>query len=197
VARKARAVLESTSDLQGCGQLTTMSLRCAVGGAAPNHCHRAQEPEHHVRNVRVQSGAAASTRWRSVVSTATSIPAMYRSSHNGLGLASTSKAACGAAQHSVKAFREAAKRGSQRVEVFLDRRGPQHNLDVACGRPPRCKRVSACSLRSLNSDGTLACDPHKLKALVSAWLVAPTDVAADFGIAPLTRARPAAPGAIA
>ncbi len=80
-------------------------------------------------------------------------------------------------QRNAKAFREAAAQGSQRVEVFLDRRGVATPvLTWPSGDCRHANAVSAWLASFIEPDGTLACDPNKVEALVSAWRVAPADI---------------------
>lgn len=80
-------------------------------------------------------------------------------------------------QRSARAFREVAARGTSRIEVFLDRRGAATPALMwpAAGR----RRASAANrwlAAFIEPDGTLACDPNKVEALVSAWRVAPAEI---------------------
>ena len=80
-------------------------------------------------------------------------------------------------QRSAKAFREAAARGSPRVEVFLDRRGAATPaLMWPAGDRRHANAASRWLAPFIEPDGTLACDPSKVEALVSAWRVAPADI---------------------
>ena len=80
-------------------------------------------------------------------------------------------------QRGAKAFREAAARASQRVEVFLDRRGAATPaLTWPTGARRHGSAVSEWLASFIEPDGALACDPGKVEALVSAWRVAPAEV---------------------
>ena len=80
-------------------------------------------------------------------------------------------------QRSARAFREVAARGTSRIEVFLDRRGA---ATPALMWPAASRRRASAASRWLAAfiepDGTLACDPNKVEALVSAWRVAPAEI---------------------
>lgn len=76
-----------------------------------------------------------------------------------------------------KTFREAAARGSPRIEVFLDRRGaatPTLVWPFGDGRHMRAARDWIASF--VGPDGTLASDPNEIEGLVSAWRTAPVDI---------------------
>ena len=76
-----------------------------------------------------------------------------------------------------RTFRVAAGRGSPRVEVFLDRRGdaaPSLAWSTVGGRTAGAARRFLAPF--FGSDGTLARDPKKIEALISAWRVAPASV---------------------
>ena len=80
-------------------------------------------------------------------------------------------------QRSRRAFREAAARGNPRVEVFLDRRGAATPaLLWPAGDRRHANAVSRWLAAFIESDGTLAGDPGKVDALVSAWRVAPVGI---------------------
>jgi hypothetical protein len=75
-----------------------------------------------------------------------------------------------------RTFRVAAGRGNPRVEVFLDRRGsaaPSPAWSVGGRTAGPARRFLA---PFFGSDGTLARDPKKIEALISAWRVAPASV---------------------
>ena len=75
-----------------------------------------------------------------------------------------------------RTFRVAAGRGNPRVEVFLDRRGgaaPSLAWSVGGRTAGAARRFLA---PFFGSDGTLARDPKKIEALISAWRVAPASV---------------------
>jgi SNF2 family DNA or RNA helicase len=79
-------------------------------------------------------------------------------------------------RRSAKAFREAAARGSPRIEVFLDRRGapaPALAWPAGDGRHPNAARGWLAPF--VETDGTLASDPDRIEPLISAWRVAPTN----------------------
>ena len=80
-------------------------------------------------------------------------------------------------QRSARAFREVAARGTSRIEVFLDRRGAATPaLMWPAGGRRRASAASRWLAAFIEPDGTLACDPNKVEALVSAWRVAPADI---------------------
>ena len=103
-------------------------------------------------------------------------------------------------QRNARAFREAATRGTPRIEVFLDRRGAAAPaLMWPAGDRRHASAASRWLAAFIEPDGTLACDPSKVEALVSAWRVAPADdPPPDSDVAPFHAvARSAAPGALA
>jgi superfamily II DNA or RNA helicase len=80
-------------------------------------------------------------------------------------------------QRGARAFGEAAARGTPRIEVFLDRRGAAAPaLMRPAGNPRHANAASRWLAAFIEPDGTLACDPSKVEALVSAWRVAPADI---------------------
>ena len=80
-------------------------------------------------------------------------------------------------QRNARAFRDAATRSTPRIEVFLDRRGAATPaLMWPAGDRRRANAASRWLAAFLEPDGTLACDPSKVEALVSAWRVAPADI---------------------
>src|SRR5215470_12255439 len=83
----------------------------------------------------------------------------------------------GLRQRNVRAYREAAARGTPRIEVFLDRRNgatPILTLPKHGGR----NRTAADEwlAKFMGADGALAGDPENIEALVSAWRTAGADV---------------------
>jgi hypothetical protein len=79
-------------------------------------------------------------------------------------------------QRSARAFREAATRGTPRIEIFLDRRGA---ATPALMWPKGDRRLAGASgwlAAFIEPDGTFACDPNKVEALISTWRVAPADI---------------------
>ncbi len=79
-------------------------------------------------------------------------------------------------QRGARAFREAAARGSPRVEVFLDRRGAATPALMWPAGDRRDASASGWLAAFIGPDGTLACDPDMVEALISAWRVAPSDI---------------------
>jgi superfamily II DNA or RNA helicase len=79
-------------------------------------------------------------------------------------------------QRSARAFREAATRGAPRIEVFLNRRGAATPALMWPKGDRRRTGASGWLAAFIEPDGTLACDPNKVEALISAWRVAPADI---------------------
>jgi hypothetical protein len=80
-------------------------------------------------------------------------------------------------RRSAKAFRDAAARGSPRIEVFLDRRGaaaPTLVWPASDARPLNAARGWLAPF--VETNGALAADANKIEALISAWRVAPANV---------------------
>jgi hypothetical protein len=96
---------------------------------------------------------------------------------NGLGTCKHIEGVLAALERkSGKAFRETAKEGSPRIEVFLDRRdsAAPRVLLPASGRQLAAARNWLASF--LAADGTLAPDASKIEILISAWHSAPAAV---------------------
>jgi hypothetical protein len=75
-------------------------------------------------------------------------------------------------QRNARAFREAATQGTPRIEVFLDRRGAATPALIwPAGNRRHANAASRWLAAFIEPDGTLACDPSKVEALVSAWRV--------------------------
>jgi superfamily II DNA or RNA helicase len=80
-------------------------------------------------------------------------------------------------QRSARAFREAAARGSPRVEVFLDRRGDASpKLMWPRGNRRHANAATKWLAAFIEPDGSKIRDPNKVEALISAWRVAPADI---------------------
>src|SRR5712671_935043 len=94
---------------------------------------------------------------------------------NGLGTCKHVEGVVAALQErGVRKFREAAEQGSERVEVFLDRRDtPKPALMWPEGRRRHTDPVMVWLESFLESDGTLTSDPARIEALISAWHFAP------------------------
>jgi superfamily II DNA or RNA helicase len=79
-------------------------------------------------------------------------------------------------QQNGRVFREAAARGSPRIEVFLDRR---NGAVPTLGLPKHGRSKAAADewvAKFMGADGVLAGDPENIEALVSAWRAAGADV---------------------
>ena len=80
-------------------------------------------------------------------------------------------------QRIAKAFRERAARGSQRVEVFLDRRGTARPaLMWPAGERRQASAASRWLAEFIEADGALGCEPSEIEALVYAWRAAPAGI---------------------
>jgi hypothetical protein len=97
--------------------------------------------------------------------------------NNGLGTCKHIEGVLAALrQQNARTYREAATRGSPRIEVFLDRRNgavpmlglPKHGRGKAAADEWLAKFVGA--------DGAVAGDPENIEALVAAWRAAGADV---------------------
>ena len=180
-ARKARAVLDRAPSLQG--WRTTDGDEIALRhwrGRTEIVAIEAQEPEHpFFGTFRVQSGSGSfyDVETRDLDGFSNSCGCIDHRA-NGLGTCKHIEGVLVALrQRNGKAFREAAAQGNPRVEVFLDRRGaatPTLMWPRSNGR--HANAVSRWLARFIETDGALACDPHKVEALVSAWRVAPADI---------------------
>jgi hypothetical protein len=97
---------------------------------------------------------------------------------NGLGTCKHIEGVLAALRRrSAKAFREAAARGSPRLEIFLDRRGSAAPMLLRPARDGRQVQAARAWLAPfVATDGTLAADPSRIEALISAWRVAPANV---------------------
>ena len=97
---------------------------------------------------------------------------------NGLGTCKHIEGVLAALRHrSAKAFRAAATQGTPRIEVFLDRRGAAAPaLMWPAGNRRHANAASRWLAAFIEPDGTLACDPSKIEAMVSAWRVAPAEI---------------------
>src|SRR5258705_13438319 len=97
---------------------------------------------------------------------------------NGLGTCKHIEGVLAALQQrGVRKFREAAARGSQRFEVFLDRRGTPKPVVMSPAGGRRGADVVNEWLESfLAADGTLTSDPALVEALMSAWHFPPAAV---------------------
>jgi superfamily II DNA or RNA helicase len=181
VAEKARSVLDRPPPLQG--WRTTDDDEIALRrwrGRTEIIAIEAQEPEYpFFGTFRVQSGSGGfyEVEIRSLDGYVNSCGCVDHRA-NGLGTCKHIEGVLAALrQRSARAFREAAALGSQRVEVFLDRRGAATPvLTWPSGDRRHANAVSAWLASFIEPDGTLACDPNKVEALVSAWRVAPADI---------------------
>src|SRR3972149_405333 len=176
VARKARAVLDRPPPLQG--WRTTDSDEIALRrwrGRTEIIAIEALEPKQpYFGTFRVQSGSGGfyEVEIRELAAFSNSCGCIDHRA-NGLGTCKHIEGVLAALrQRSAKAFHEAAALGSQRVEVFLDRRGAATPiLTWPTGDRRHANAVSAWLASFIEPDGTLACDPGKVEALVSAWRV--------------------------
>ena len=122
------------------GPPTRTRSRCAVGGAAPKSSpSRRWKPDHpFFGTFRAQSGSGGfyEVEIRSLDGFANSCGCIDHRV-NGLGTCKHIEGVLAALrQRSARAFREAAARGSPRIEVFLDRRERGADTDVARERWP-------------------------------------------------------------
>src|SRR6267154_428015 len=93
---------------------------------------------------------------------------------NGLGTCKHVEGVVAALQErGVRKFREAAEQGSERVEVFLDRRDTPKPALTWPAKGRRNESVQAWLDPFLETDGTLTSDPARIEALISAWHFAP------------------------
>jgi hypothetical protein len=127
--------------------------------------------------VRSGSGNVYEVEIRSLESFANSCDCLDHRA-NGLGTCKHVEGVLAALRrNSGRTFRVAVGRGSPRVEVFLDRRG---GAVPSLAWPAVAGRMAGAARRFLvpfvGSDGTLARDPKKIEALISAWRVAPASV---------------------
>ena len=181
VARKARVVLDRPPPLQG--WRTTDDDEIALRrwrGRTEIIAIEAQEPEYSFFGTfRVQSGSGGfyEVEIRSLDGHVNSCGCIDHRA-NGLGTCKHIEGVLAALrQRNAKAFREAAARGNPRVEVFLDRRdAATPALMWPAGDRRHANAVSRWLAAFIGPDGTLACDPGKVEALVSAWRVAPADI---------------------
>ena len=181
MARKARAVLDRPPPLQG--WRTTDDDEIALRrwrGRTEIVAIEALEPEYpFFGTFRVQSGSGGfyEVEIRSLDGFVNSCGCIDHRA-NGLGTCKHIEGVLAALrQRNAKAFREAAARGNPRVEVFLDRRDAATPALMWPGGDGRhANAVSAWLASFIEPDGTLACDPSKVEALVSAWRVAPADI---------------------
>jgi hypothetical protein len=97
---------------------------------------------------------------------------------NGLGTCKHIEGVLAALRRrSATAFREAAARGSRRIEVFLDRRGTAASaLTWPAENGRQLAAARAWLAPFVAADGTLACDPGSIEALISSWRAAPLNV---------------------
>jgi hypothetical protein len=180
-ARKARIVLDRPPPLQG--WRTTDGDEIALRrwrGRTEIVAIEAQEPEHpFFGTFRVQSGSGSfyEVEIRDLDGFSNSCGCIDHRA-NGLGTCKHIEGVLVALrQRNAKAFREAAAQGNSRVEVFLDRRGAATPaLMWPRGNVRHANAVSRWLAQFVEPDGALACDPHKVEALVSAWRIAPADI---------------------
>ena len=181
VAGKARAVLDRPPPLQG--WRTTDDDEIALRrwrGRTEIIAIEALEPKQpYFGTFRVQSGSGGfyEVEIRDLDGFSNSCGCIDHRA-NGLGTCKHIEGVLAALrQRSAKAFREAAAQGSQRVEVFLDRRGAATPaLTWPTGDRRRGSAVSEWLGSFIEPDGALTRDPGKVEALVSAWRVAPADI---------------------
>jgi len=180
-APKSRAVLERPPPLQG--WKTTDADEIALRrwrGSTEIVAIEALEPDEPVFGTfRAQSGSGSfyEVEIRSLDSHVNSCGCIDHRV-NGLGTCKHIEGVLAALQRQGgKPFREAAKLGSPRIEVFLDRRdsaAPRVAFPASDGRHLQAARAWLASF--LGPDGALAADPRKVEALISAWHFAPAAI---------------------
>ena len=156
-------------------------MRCAVGAAAPRSSPSRNWSRPTLSSARFGRSPAAAVSTRSEIR---SLDGFANScgciDHrvNGLGTCKHIEGVLAALRRrSAKAFRDAAARGSARVEVFLDRRGgAAPALAWPAGNGRHSNAASGWLAAFVEADDTLASDPGKIEALISAWRVAPANV---------------------
>ena len=181
VAGKARAVLDRPPPLQG--WRTTDDDEIALRrwrGRTEIVAIETLEPKHPIFGAfRVQSGSGDfyEVEIRDLDGASNSCGCVDHRV-NGLGTCKHVEGVLAALrQRNAKAFREAAARGSQRVEVFLDRRGTARpTLMWSAGERRQTNAASRWLAAFIEADGTLGCDPSEIEALASAWRVAPAGI---------------------
>jgi superfamily II DNA or RNA helicase len=174
----ARAVLDRAPSTQG--WRTTDEDEIALRrsrGSTEIVAIDALEPEHRIFGTfrtRSETGGSYEVEIRSLDALANSCGCIDHRV-NGLGTCKHIEGVLAALRRrGAKGFREAAQRGSPRVEIFVDRRGSPR-LTVGW---PVSRRAHAQAARSwlgpfLGTDGTLDQDPSAVDALLAAWRSAP------------------------
>lgn len=186
VARKALAVLDRHPSLQGWRTIDDddIALR-RWRGRTEIVAVEARESEYpFFGTFRVQSGSGGfyEVEIHSLDGYVNSCGCIYHRA-NGLGACKHIEGVLAALrQRNAKAFREAAARGNPRVEVFLNRRdAATPALMWPAGDRRHANTASRWLAAFIEPDGTLACDPKKVEALVSVWPVVPADIHRRIG----------------
>jgi hypothetical protein len=202
--RKAKAVLDRPPPPPGWNTSDDDEIRLRRWrGCTEILSVKALEPDHpYYGTFRTQSASGGSydVEIRSLDGFANSCGCIdYRV--NGLGTCKHIEGVLAALRRrSARAFRDAAARGSPRVEVFLDRRGgAAPALAWPAGNGRHSNAASGWLAAFVAADGTLASDPGKIESLISDWRVAPANVrrqirvSQHFAPVPDARRTPSAP----
>jgi superfamily II DNA or RNA helicase len=178
--RMARSVLERPPALQG--WRTTDEDEVALRrwrGRTEIVAIEALEPKHpFFGTFRVQSGSGSfyEVEIRDLEGFSNSCSCIDHRA-NGLGTCKHIEGVLAALrQRNARAFRGAAAGGTPRIEVFLDRRGAATPALMWSAHRRRASAASRWLAAFVEPDGTLACGPSDIEALISAWRVAPADI---------------------